>query len=174
MLERPDRKPKQAYTYGIHNTHKIGQLASTMASVAMSQSPVSDPGYGSNTSTPWLEKDDCDRFPDEREAALRHTLLQMDAHAGGRANIGGEPGSPSPPPTGHQQQSRSLFVSHSSKPSLSSSHNYGHELKASISSRRTAAGLLPLSISTLSPPSIRLDLPAPSIASFYDSEIYWL
>ena len=140
-----------------------------MASVAMSQSPVSDPGYGSSTSTPWLEKDVCERFPDDREAALEHhTLLQMD----GLARIEeGVPGSPSPPPS--HQASKSLYVSHSSKPSLSSSHNYGHELNASISSRR-ANGLLPLSISTLSPPSIRLDLPTPALTSFYDSEIYWL
>lgn len=149
-------------------------------SVAMSQSPVSDPGYGSSTSTPWLEKDDCERFPDESEASLKHTLLQMDAHADERTAIGGDPGSPSPPPTQHagssfsHQQSRPMFASHSSKPSLSSSHNYGHAQNASISTRRAAAGLLPLSIRTFSPPSIRLDLPAPSISSIYDSGTYWL
>lgn len=161
-----------------------------MASVAMSQSPISDSGYGSSTSTPWLEKEDCERFADERDT-LKHTLLQMDAHAEERRSIESasrDPGSPSPPPSqysssnlnSHQQSSssntRSMFApSHSSKPSLSTSRKYGHELNASISSRRAAAGILPLSITTLSPPSIRLDLPAPStITSFYDSGTYWL
>jgi hypothetical protein len=163
VREGPDKQQHQIQQYHLQTYNSIH----TMASVAMSQSPVSDPGYGSSTSTPWLEKDDCERFPDEREE--HHTLLQMD----GLARIEeGVPGSPSPPPS--HQASKSLYVSHSSKPSLSSSHNYGHELNASISSRRAATGLLPLSISTLSPPSIRLDLPAPAISTFYDSEMYWL
>ncbi|KAK9898335.1 TPT-domain-containing protein [Cystobasidium minutum MCA 4210] len=169
-------------------------------SVPMSLSPVSDPGYASSTSTPWLDKEDCERFPGDGED-VKHTLLQMEDNSARDDVIEMDPGSPSPPPyqqhhqhllhqhsisstptasssfRSHHQQSRSMFVaSHSSKPSLSSSHNYGghSEQDASISSRRAVNGLLPLTISTLSPPTIRLDLPAPSATSFYDSGTYWL
>lgn len=175
-------------------------------SIPMSQSPVSDPGYGSSTSTPWLDKEDCDRFPgsavsrEEEDAALQHTLLQMEDGNQTIDYIAMDPPSPSPPPYQqqqqhtiinnlnpasssfrHHQQSRSMFVSttpsghHSSKPSLSSSRNHHQrDQDASISTRRAINGLLPLSITTLSPPSIRLDLPAPAVTSFYDSGMYWL
>jgi hypothetical protein len=140
----------------------------------ISQSPISDPGYSSNASTPWLDKEECERFPEQK-----HTLLEMDTSMDSTISDG--PNSPSPPPT----QAKSIFNSssssgrgHSSKPSLSSSHNYGgHEQQMSMSTRRTAAGLLPLSISTANPPTIHLDLAQPASASstsFYDSGTYWL
>jgi hypothetical protein len=125
----------------------------------ISQSPISDPGYSSNASTPWLDKEECERFPEQK-----HTLLEMDTSMDSTISDG--PNSPSPPPT----QAKSIFNSssssgrgHSSKPSLSSSHNYGgHEQQMSMSTRRTAAGLLPLQILLLFiSTSLNLPLPLP-------------